>query len=108
MWSSWSVCEVVSVPYVDVVCTVTVMRVMLHVSMVKECEGARVTNAAVRGGVVVVIAGHVCVDSTRGSGIVSSAIDVLRMSVDNRIRFWPFQSCGNRGELIWVVVVWMV
>ena len=41
----WSVCEVVSVSYVDAVVSVTVMRVLLfvsHVSMVRECESARV------------------------------------------------------------------
>ena len=42
----WSVCEVVVVPYVDAVVAVTVMRVLLfvlHVCMLRECEGARLT-----------------------------------------------------------------
>ena len=55
---------------------VTVMRVLsfvLHVSMMIECGD--------REGVVVVIAGHECVGGTGGSGIVSSAGDVLEMSV---------------------------
>ena len=49
MWSCghpWSVCEVVFVPYVDMVVAVTVMHVLLfvfHVCMLRECEGARVT-----------------------------------------------------------------
>ena len=48
LWSFgrfWSVCEVVLVPYVDAVVAVTVMRVLLfvlHVWMLRECEGARV------------------------------------------------------------------
>ena len=49
VWSCgrpWSVCEVVSVPYVGEVVALTVMRVLLfvmHVNMVRECDGARVT-----------------------------------------------------------------
>ena len=42
----WSDCVVVLVPYVDAVVAVTVMRVLLfvlHVCMLRECEGARVT-----------------------------------------------------------------
>ena len=42
----WSVCEVVVVPYVDVVIAVTVMRVLLfvlHVCLLRECDGARLT-----------------------------------------------------------------
>ena len=42
----WSVCKVAMVPYVDAVVGVTVMRVLLfvlHVSMLRECEGARLT-----------------------------------------------------------------
>ena len=49
---SWSVWEVVSVPYVGVVVAVTVLRVLLlvmHLSMVRECEGARVTEMLVLG-----------------------------------------------------------
>ena len=45
MWCLWSACEVVVVPYVDAVVAVTVMRVLLlvlHVCMLKECDGARV------------------------------------------------------------------
>ena len=40
------------VPYVDVVVVVTVMRVLLfvlHVSMLRECEGARLTAIIVWG-----------------------------------------------------------
>ena len=40
------------------------------------------------GGVVVVSAGHVYVGSTRGSGIVFSAADVLGMSVLCGMRSW--------------------
>ena len=65
-------------------------------------------------------AGHV--GSTRGSGIVSSAADLLWMSgvggvcemcmclarsgVDERIGFWLYQSCGNRGSVGGVVNVY--
>ena len=46
MWSSWFVCEVVLVSYVDAMVGVTVMRVLLFVldlCMLREYEGARVT-----------------------------------------------------------------
>ena len=45
-----SVIEVVVVPYVDAVVAVTVMRVLLfvlHVCMLRECEGAMVTTMLV-------------------------------------------------------------
>ena len=48
----WSVYEVVVVPYVDAVVAVTVMRVLLfvlHVCMLRECDGARVTKMLVWG-----------------------------------------------------------
>ena len=62
-----------------------------------------------------VSAGHVC--GTRGSGIVSSAADVLWMKgvgevcemgmclARERIGFGFYQSCQN---IVWVVVVWVV
>ena len=59
----------------------TVMDVLLFVfdvSMPRECEGH--DNAGPEG-VVVVNAGHDYVGGTRGSGIVSSAADVLGVSV---------------------------
>ena len=41
---SWSLCEVVLVPYmVGAVVAVTVMRVLLDASMLRECGSARVT-----------------------------------------------------------------
>ena len=49
LWSCgrlWSVCEVVVVPYVDAVVAVNVMRVLLfvlHVFLLRECDGARLT-----------------------------------------------------------------
>ena len=49
VWSLWSVCEVVVVPYVDAVVAVTTMRVLLHVCMLRECEGAKVTAMLVWG-----------------------------------------------------------
>ena len=59
---------------------VTVMRILLfvlHVSMVRECEGNGNAGVGDGGGVVVVSAGHERVGGTRGSGIVSSAAGVL-------------------------------
>ena len=53
LWSSWSVCGVVVVPYVvRAVVAVTVMHVLLfvlHVCVLWECEGARVTAVLVWG-----------------------------------------------------------
>ena len=46
----WSVCDVVVVPYVDAVVAVTVMRVLLcvlQVCMLRECDGARLTEMLV-------------------------------------------------------------
>ena len=66
----------------DAVVAVPVMRVLLfvlHVCMLRECEGDDNSGVWDGGGVVVVSAGHVCV--TRGSGIMSGVADVLGMSV---------------------------
>ena len=55
LWSCgrlWSVCEVVVVPYVDAVVAVTVMRVLLfvlHVCLLRECYGVRLTAMIVWG-----------------------------------------------------------
>ena len=73
-------------PYVDAVVAVIAMRVLLfvlHVCMLRDCNGARLTAMLVWG-MVVVSAGHV--GGTRGSGIVSSAVDVLWMSVVRGMR----------------------
>ena len=62
------------VTYVDEVVAVTVMRVLLfvlHVCLLRECDGVRLTAMLVWGNV----------GGTRGSGIVSSAAGVLWMSV---------------------------
>ena len=48
----WSLCEDVVVPYVDPVVAVTVMRVLLfvlHVCLLKECDGAKWTEMLVWG-----------------------------------------------------------
>ena len=69
------------VPCVDAVVDVTVMCVLLfvlYVCLLRECGGARLTVMLVCG-MDVVSAGHV--GGTSGSGIVSSAADVLWMSV---------------------------
>ena len=55
MWSCgrlWCVCEVVVVPYVDAVAAATVMRVLLfvlHVCLLRECDGSRLTAMLVWG-----------------------------------------------------------
>ena len=86
----WSVCQVVVVPSVDAVVAVTVVRALLFVFdvfMPRECEGARVTAMLVWGmeevWFGVCSAGHL--GGTRGSGNVSSAADVLGMSVERGI-----------------------
>ena len=81
------VCEVVLVPYVAVVVAVTVIYVMLfvlHVCMLRECEGDRNVGVGDGGDMVMVSAWHV--GGTRGSCIVSSAADVLGMSVVRGMR----------------------
>ena len=71
----------------DVVVAVTVMLVLLfvlHVCMLRECEGGGNAGVGDVGCVVVVSAGQI--DGTRGSGIVSSGADVLGMSVVRGVR----------------------
>ena len=94
-----------------------VLLFVLHVCMLRECEGDG--NAFVGDGGVVVSAGDL--GGIRGSGIVSNAADGLWMSVvrvmrgagrvcemcmylarggvDERIGFGLYQSCGNRGSV---------
>ena len=62
----------------------TVMRVLvfvLNASMMRECDGGGNAGVGDGRGVVVVSAGHEYVGGERGSSIVSSAADVLGMSV---------------------------
>ena len=70
--------------------TVMCVRVfVLDVSMLRECKGVRVTAIIVWGtghGVVVVSAENEYVVGTRSSGIMSSAADVLGMSVVRGMR----------------------
>ena len=57
----WSVCEDVLVPYVDVMVTVIVMHVLLfvlHVCMLRECEGEGNASEGNGGDVFVVSAGN--------------------------------------------------
>ena len=62
-----------------------VLLFVLHVCMLREYDGARLTAMLVWGvDEVVVSAGHV--GGTRGSGIVSSAADVLWISVVRGMR----------------------
>ena len=77
-----SVCELVLVPYVDAVVAVTVMRVLLfvlHVCMLRECEGAMVTAMLVWGQGVVVSEYR---GGTGGSGFVSTADDIYLSVAD--------------------------
>ena len=52
LWSCsrlWSVCDVVVVHYVDAVVSVTVMRVLLFVCLLRECDGMRLMAMLVWG-----------------------------------------------------------
>ena len=73
----------------DEVVAATVMRVLLfvlHVCMLRGCEGDGNAGVGDGGCVVVVSAGHEWVGGTRSSCIVSSAADVLWMSVVRGMR----------------------
>ena len=65
---------------------VTVMCVLLHVCMLRECEGDGNDSVEARG--VVVSVSGVCdyMRGTRGSVVVYSADDVLEMSVVRGVR----------------------
>ena len=60
----WSVYEVVMVPHVNAVTVMCVLLFVLDVSMLRECEGVKVTETGVGdgGGVFGVSAGHEYVD----------------------------------------------
>ena len=70
-----SVCEVFLVSYVDAVTVMRVLLFVLHVCMLRDCEGDGNAGVGNGGGVFVVSARHV--GGTSGSGIVSIAADVL-------------------------------
>ena len=99
-------------PYVDAVVAVTVMRVLLfvlHVCMLRECDCVRLTAILVLR--VDVVSGKY-MGGTRGSGIVSSAADVLWMSVVCGMRgvgrvCGLYQLCGSRGSVGRVSVYWL-
>ena len=59
---------------------------VLIVSMLRECDGDDNAGVGDGGGVVATSAGLEYVGGTRGSGIVSSAADVLGMSVVRGMR----------------------
>ena len=90
------------VPYVDSVIIVTMIHILLfvlHVCILREYEGAKFMAMLV--GVVVVSAGHI--NGTHGSRIVSSAADVLGMSVVRGMRgvcemCMCLARCGVGGE----------
>ena len=103
--SPWSVCEVVMIPYVvSAVVAVTVMHVLLfvlHVCVLPEC------NADVGSGGSV-FAVNAYMGGTRGSGVLSSAYDVLEMCVfgsgwGGRIGFGLYQSWRNRNICLWQI-----
>ena len=68
----------------DSVVAATVMRALLHVCMLRECDGDGNVDVGDGGCVVVVSAENV--GGTRGSEIVSTAADVLGMSVMRGMR----------------------
>ena len=73
------------VPYVVIaVVAVTVMQVLvfvLHVCMLQEYQGVRVTTMLMWGFGGCVVAVSAYMEDTLGSGVLSSAGDVLEMSV---------------------------
>ena len=76
-------------PYVYAVVAVTVMRVLffvLHVCLLSECEGARETAMLMWGWMRCDCGECRACGGTRGYGIVSSAADVLWMSVVRGMR----------------------
>ena len=80
---------------------ITVMRVLLflfHVFVLREYEG--VGDAGV---VLAVSAGCEFMSDTRGSGVESTANDVLEMSMLSGVRV-----VGGVCVCVWVVVVWVV
>ena len=85
------------VPYVvDAVVAVTVMHVLLfllHVCRLLGCEGDGNAGVGSGGGVVAVSA---YMGDTCGSGVLSSAVDVLEMSVVRRV-----------GGVVKCVCVWL-
>ena len=91
------------VPYVvGAMSGLRVLLFLLDVSILGEC------SCGDAGGVVAVSVRHEYVDGTRGSGIVSIAADVLRMSVVRGMRgfggvcdmclWWG----GGGGGVLWV------
>ena len=60
--------------------------VVLNVSMLRKCDGDGNAGGMDGGSVVAVSAGHEYVGGTRGSGLVSSATDVVGMSVVRGMR----------------------
>ena len=73
----------------DAVVAVTVMHVLLfvlHVCMLRECEGDINDGVGDVGDVVAVSAGWECIGGTRSSGVVSSADFVLDISVVRGVR----------------------
>ena len=84
--------EVVSVPYVGAVVAVTVMHVLLfvlHMSMVRDCDGSRVTAMLVwETGEVVASAGHEHMCGKRCSAIVSRSAYMLGVSVWDERSWW--------------------
>ena len=61
--------EVVLVPYVDAVTVMRVLLFVLHVFMLRECDGAGNAVVGDCGGVVAVSAGCEYMVATRGSGL---------------------------------------
>ena len=57
---------------------ICVLLFVLHVCVLKECEGDGNAGVGTVGHVVAVSAGCEYMDGTRGSGVVSIADDVLR------------------------------
>ena len=73
---------------------VTVMHILLfvlHVCVMRECEGDGNAGVGSGGGVVAV---NACMSGTRGSCVLSSTGDVLEMSVVRGVYVFGSGRCG--------------
>ena len=80
----WSVCEIVLVPCA--VCAVVALTVnACEVSVLRGCKGDGNAGVEDGGSVIAVSVGCEYMGGTHGSGTVSSADDVLEVSVVHRV-----------------------
>ena len=101
LWSCgrlWSVYEVVVVPYVDPVVTVTVMRVLvfvLHACLLRECDGVKLT--------AMLVWGMYEVWRVRGMWVVH-VVHVLCLA---HLTYYGWVWCVGCEELVRCVCIWL-